>query len=78
MKGNKPLVADESGFLNTWDDLISPREREDHGSLDGFISRCVEKLTKRGFHEVRALTVGNEARLICYRPTPTIQMMNMS
>ena len=79
MKGNKPLVAEESGFLNTWDDLISPRERADHGGLDIFISRCVAKLAERGFRKVRALTAGDELRLICCRyAILTSQMINTS
>ncbi|KAF2812454.1 uncharacterized protein BDZ99DRAFT_383497 [Mytilinidion resinicola] len=46
MKGNKPLVAEESEFLNTWDDLISPRERADYGGLDIFISGCASHTHK--------------------------------
>lgn len=72
MKGNKPLVAEESGFLNTWDDLISPRERADHGGLDIFISRCVAKLAERGFRKVCHTHKSNDKHVIMVNPSYTL------
>jgi hypothetical protein len=67
MKGNKPLVVEESGFLNSWDDLISPKQRPDHGGLDTFISQCIAKLAEWGFRKVRLLPLLNWRTLMCCR-----------
>jgi hypothetical protein len=59
MKGNKPLAPEESQFLNTWDDVISPRKRDDHGRLDDLLSPCIDKLFAWGFHKASNRIVGH-------------------
>jgi hypothetical protein len=60
MEGNKPLVAEESEFLNVWDDLVSPRERDDYGRLDDLIRPCVTKLFDWGLLKVRTLRTNEQ------------------
>ncbi|KAI0096923.1 hypothetical protein GGR51DRAFT_542330 [Nemania sp. FL0031] len=49
MDGTKPLVAVESGFLDDWDDLRSPRTPADHSGIDVFLGNLAAVLAKRGF-----------------------------
>ncbi|USP80435.1 uncharacterized protein yc1106_07709 [Curvularia clavata] len=44
MQGNKPLTAEESTFLNSWDDLVSPSEHADHGGLNVLLKRLSHKV----------------------------------
>ncbi|KAF2261111.1 hypothetical protein CC78DRAFT_471179, partial [Lojkania enalia] len=48
LHGNKPLVAEESVFLEDWEDLSSPNHPVDHGGLERFLERCALQLDKIG------------------------------
>ncbi|KAF2112297.1 hypothetical protein BDV96DRAFT_158224 [Lophiotrema nucula] len=52
MKGNKPLVPEESAFLCNWEDLVSPGKQADHGGLDILVGRIAETLCEWGLLKV--------------------------
>ncbi|KAI1495537.1 hypothetical protein F5X99DRAFT_123616 [Biscogniauxia marginata] len=54
MNGTKPLVEDESTFLNDWDDLRSPRNPEDHSGTDIFLGNLTAALSKAGIRNLFA------------------------
>lgn len=43
---NKPVVLDESRFLDDWDDLISPNSANDRGGLNSLIETIAAFLNK--------------------------------
>ncbi|KAI0439847.1 hypothetical protein F4803DRAFT_22247 [Xylaria telfairii] len=65
MDGTKPLVAAESGFLNDWDDLRSPRDPADHSGIDVFLGNLAATLTKRGFAKLFTHAVSYFLLLSC-------------
>ena len=48
LKGNKPLVASESTFLNNWDDLIAPAVPTTRSGIETFVGNCAVILRSRG------------------------------
>jgi hypothetical protein len=52
LKGNKPLVVEESSFLNTRDDLTSPAKAATRSSIETFVESCAVFLHNFGIRSV--------------------------
>ena len=48
LKGIKPLVANESTFLNDWDDLIAPAVPATRSGIETIVGNCAAVLQNRG------------------------------
>ena len=56
LDGNKPLVANESSFLNNWDDLIAPAGPATRSGIETFVESCAAMLHNReGFKVEQSL-----------------------
>lgn len=53
LDGNKPLVANESTFLNNWDDLIAPASSATRSGIETFVGSCAAMLHSRGWPKVQ-------------------------
>ncbi|EOA88824.1 uncharacterized protein SETTUDRAFT_106391, partial [Exserohilum turcica Et28A] len=57
MQGNKPLIPEESTFLNSWDDLVSPSERADHGGLNVLLKQLSHRTHTSVSRDPHVITV---------------------
>lgn len=48
MLGNKPLVAEESTFMDDWEDLRRPKTHADHGYLEVLLESWAAAFNGRG------------------------------
>ena len=49
LRGNKPFTADESTFLNNWDDLAAPTPPVTRTAIETFVEACAVMLQGRGY-----------------------------
>jgi hypothetical protein len=56
LNGTKPLAESESTFFDDWEDLVSPNNPVEKGSLHYFIENCIKELSKRGYKKVNYTT----------------------
>lgn len=52
-RGTKPLVANESTFLNNWDDLVSPIRGVTRTGIEAFVENCAVLIRRRGYSSVK-------------------------
>lgn len=55
--GNKPLVANESTFLNDWNDLVAPVRPATRSAVQKLVERFAAWLHAYGYSHVRSFTV---------------------
>ena len=53
LDGNKPLAANESTFLNNWDDLIAPAAPATRSEIETFVGSCAAMLHNRQCSRVK-------------------------
>ena len=56
LDGNKPLVADESTFLNNWDDLVAPAVPTTRSGIETFVGSCAATLHSRQYCRVKQMS----------------------
>jgi hypothetical protein len=57
--GNKPLVANESTYLNNWDDLVSPDRGVTGTGIETFVEKCAALTRGCWFSSVRGYVLNH-------------------